>query len=71
MSQLMLLSEAKRTVSVPGLHPPVPMTAGATITATGINLCLKAANMSFEFVNMGTPHKLFDFVQSGARVVIQ
>ena len=35
-SPLTLVSGAEPTLSVPGLHPPVPPTAGATITATGI-----------------------------------
>ena len=41
-SPLMLVSGAEPTFSVPGLHPPVPQTAGATITATG-NMCLPSA----------------------------
>ena len=35
-SPLTLVSGAEPTPSVPGLHPPIPLTAGATITATGI-----------------------------------
>ena len=32
----MLVSGAEPTLSVPVLHPPVPQTVGASITATGI-----------------------------------
>ena len=35
-SPLTLVSGAEPTLYVPGLHPPFPPTAGATITATGI-----------------------------------
>ncbi|XP_028330335.1 zinc finger and SCAN domain-containing protein 21-like isoform X2 [Gouania willdenowi] len=35
-SPLTLVSMAEPTLSVPGLHPTVPLTAGAPITATGI-----------------------------------
>ena len=35
-SLLTLVSGAEPTLSIPRLHPPVPQTAGATITATGI-----------------------------------
>ena len=35
-SLLMLVSGAEPTLSIPSLHPPVPQTAGATITTAGI-----------------------------------
>ena len=38
---MMPVSGAEPTLSIHGLHPPVPVTAGATITATGI-MCLPA-----------------------------
>ena len=39
---LTLVSGAEPTLSVPGLHPPIPQTAGATILAPSI-MCLPPA----------------------------